>query len=382
MDKLKENFKKHLQTICLTYPTRHTASEGERFAADYIEKYFLGLGIKCRREEYPVRGWDYKEHCIKNASKNEEIPTVTVCYFSGKLDFVGKLTVLEKYEDVLEKDVKGKVCLLAFFTGDVFKNNEIAEDLEKLGALGVIFYDESTNNGLASTKICRSPFINKIAVMAVSNYGLRYLLANIEDDYSIYINAMPYDTITDNVIGYIEGGDKKAVFGAHYDAAPLIEGADDDASGVAMLLETARILRDCKSEYTIEFVAFSGEEYIAKRGTVPEGSGDYVKRHKDEVAWYFNFDSSGTTSKLMTKYTLGIGHIEKLQGIDFGREYQDATMMGDDKAFVLSGIPTIWLQAVSKEFFYHTPNDNVKSIDFNAMCDVYKEMYGLMMKLL
>ena len=382
MEQLKQNFKKHLQTICLTYPTRHTASEGERFAADYIENYFLSLGLKCRREEYPVRGWEYRTHRTENKTKKEQIPTLTVCYFSGEVNFSGKLTVIEKYEDIFKKEVREKFCLLAFFTGDVFKNNEIAEDLEKLGALGVIFYDESTNNGLASTKICRSPFINKIAVMAVSNYGLRYLLANIEDDYSIYIDAMPYDTITDNVIGYIEGGEQKAVFGAHYDAAPLIEGADDDASGVAMLLETARLLKDSKTKYTLEFVAFSGEEYIARRGTVPEGSGDYVKRHKDKVVWYFNFDSSGTTSKLLTKYVLGIGHIEKLNGIDFGREYKDATMMGDDKAFVLAGIPTVWLQAIANEFFYHTPNDNVKSIDFNAMVDVYQEMYALMLKML
>ena len=50
------------------------------------------------------------------------------------------------------------------------------------------------------------------------------------------------------------------VIGAHYDSACGTPGADDNASGVAVLLEIARCFRDCKPARTIRFVAFANEE--------------------------------------------------------------------------------------------------------------------------
>lgn len=64
-----------------------------------------------------------------------------------------------------------------------------------------------------------------------------------------------------NVIGVI-GNEKKEkiVVGAHYDVAGDQPGADDNASGVAGLLELARILSLRPISYTIEFVAYTLEE--------------------------------------------------------------------------------------------------------------------------
>ncbi len=48
--------------------------------------------------------------------------------------------------------------------------------------------------------------------------------------------------------------------GAHYDTVPGSPGADDNASGVAAILELARLLRDAKPARTIRLVAFVNEE--------------------------------------------------------------------------------------------------------------------------
>ncbi len=50
------------------------------------------------------------------------------------------------------------------------------------------------------------------------------------------------------------------VIGAHYDSPPGSPGADDNASGVAALLELARLTRDSKPGRTVRFVAFVNEE--------------------------------------------------------------------------------------------------------------------------
>ena len=50
------------------------------------------------------------------------------------------------------------------------------------------------------------------------------------------------------------------LLGAHYDGPPGSPGADDNASGVAVLLEAARLLAGTAPRRTIKFVAFTLEE--------------------------------------------------------------------------------------------------------------------------
>lgn len=55
-------------------------------------------------------------------------------------------------------------------------------------------------------------------------------------------------------------GCRKNIIGAHYDACGNQEGADDNASGVCGLLELARLLKNEKLKYRIDFVAYTNEE--------------------------------------------------------------------------------------------------------------------------
>ena len=56
--------------------------------------------------------------------------------------------------------------------------------------------------------------------------------------------------------------DEITIVGAHYDAYSELRGADDNASAVAGLLETARLIAENKTklDYGIEFVAYCLEE--------------------------------------------------------------------------------------------------------------------------
>ncbi len=53
---------------------------------------------------------------------------------------------------------------------------------------------------------------------------------------------------------------REVVVGAHYDAVDDGDGADDNASGVAVMLAAAEAVRDQEVPYTIRFVAFGAEE--------------------------------------------------------------------------------------------------------------------------
>lgn len=78
-----------------------------------------------------------------------------------------------------------------------------------------------------------------------------------------------------NVVARLPGTkfpDKMYIVGAHYDSRRN-PGADDDASGVAGLLEAARVLSARKFEYTILFIAFDFEEIGCA------GANSYAQRH-------------------------------------------------------------------------------------------------------
>lgn len=77
----------------------------------------------------------------------------------------------------------------------------------------------------------------------------------------------------------------RLIVGAHFDAVPGSPGADDNASGVAALLEAAKIYSDFYSDlapqvypqpYCVEFVAFNLEEYGMA------GSQAYVRKLKSD----------------------------------------------------------------------------------------------------
>lgn len=66
-----------------------------------------------------------------------------------------------------------------------------------------------------------------------------------------------------NIVATLQGGGSEEgmlLLGAHYDAAWGSRGADDNASGVAVLLEAARVLAPLKPDRTVQFAAFTLEE--------------------------------------------------------------------------------------------------------------------------
>ncbi|MHC4235247.1 MAG: M28 family metallopeptidase, partial [Planctomycetota bacterium] len=102
-------------------------------------------------------------------------------------------------------------------------------------------------------------------VFLFESYGLSVALEPFTYSSSTYYNvvATKLGTVFPN---------QEYVVGAHYDSVDN-PGADDDASGVALILEVARVVSQYDSEYTIRFVAFDREE----QGLY--GSNAYVDDH-------------------------------------------------------------------------------------------------------
>ena len=81
-----------------------------------------------------------------------------------------------------------------------------------------------------------------------------------------------------NIESEIRGGDEIVVIGAHYDSVTGSPGADDNATGVAAVIELAK--RFNKAKRTLRFVAFANEE-PPHFGTPAMGSLRYAQRCRE-----------------------------------------------------------------------------------------------------
>lgn len=98
--------------------------------------------------------------------------------------------------------------------------------------------------------------------------------------------------------GHAEPGGGIMVIGAHYDSVLGSPGANDNASGVAALLELARLLRQAHLRHTVRFVAFTNEEapfYFSDE----MGSRLYAKRsreRKEKIRAMISLETVGSYS--------------------------------------------------------------------------------------
>lgn len=108
-----------------------------------------------------------------------------------------------------------------------------------------------------------------------------------------------------NIIGYIQGTSAEAgiiVVGAHYDSrtndlrdgSSFAPGADDNGSGVAAVLEIARVLSTSPMRATIVFVLFSAEE-VGRQGS-KAFVRDYVLVHNLPIIGMINLDTIGSNN--------------------------------------------------------------------------------------
>ncbi len=208
-----------------------------------------------------------------------------------------------------------------------------------------------------------------------------------------------------NVVGVIEGeGDKKdevIVIGGHYDhlgfgpygsrARGRIEvhnGADDNATGTAAVIELARRYGqyDKKPKRTLVFVCFSGEE----RGLV--GSNYYVNKEPlfplEKTVAMINYDMIGWLRKgKLTIYGTGTaaafdGALESAnKGLDLDLNKVPSPFAGSDHMpFNTKKIPCMFLHTGLTDT-YHTPEDDYETLNMEGAKKVIDYSEKLIWKL-
>lgn len=198
-----------------------------------------------------------------------------------------------------------------------------------------------------------------------------------------------------NVVGIIPGvnpqwREQSVVIGAHYDhlgrgwpdvhagdEGKIHPGADDNASGVAVLLELARKLaRNWRPQRTVVFTAFTGEEAgrLGSRHYVRQASAYPAK----QVIGIVNLDTVG---RLRDQPLLVLGggsasewpHIFRgvgfVTGIPVKTVQAQAIASSDQQSFLDIGVPAVHLLS-TPHGDYHRPTDTADKIDAEGLIKV------------
>ncbi|MDP2188929.1 MAG: M28 family peptidase [Sphingobacteriaceae bacterium] len=190
-----------------------------------------------------------------------------------------------------------------------------------------------------------------------------------------------------NVIGYLEGSsnpDSVLVICAHYDhlgrmGSTLFPGANDNASGTALLLDLARHYSRPENTpaYSLLFIAFGAEE----AGLV--GSTYYVNNPilpLNRISLVLNLDlMAGGSQGLMMVNALknpaayqALDSLNKAHSLLSSIQKRDNAANSDHYPFSQKGVPAVFLYTMGDVTAYHDPNDRAEKLQLQHYPAVFE----------
>jgi Zn-dependent M28 family amino/carboxypeptidase len=218
-----------------------------------------------------------------------------------------------------------------------------------------------------------------------------------------------------------EQPDRVIVVGAHYDTVVGSPGADDNASGVAVLLEVARLHAETRFRKTVRFVAFTLEEppffrsrymgsriytyWLKERGDQIEAmvcleSVGYYSREPGSqsfpfpVFWlrwrypttgnFITIVSNDDSQPLQTQVRDGlVAHMDLPVETYAGPWWIPGVDWSDHGSFWNEGYPAVMLTdtALFRNPHYHRPTDLPTTLDYRAMSELVRGLAGALVTL-
>ena len=371
--------KQHMETLCETIGARPTGSAKNKAAVDYAFAEFQKYGLKVRKQEFECIDWINSGATLLIDGSN--VPVQAAEYALGcdvEADFVGIDTV----DTLRESDLSGKIVVLY---GDLCKeplmpknfqfwnpdeHKRIIGLLEEKNPIAIITVSPVPNVPMS---IIQDGDFN-IPCGIVCGNALEVFLHFSERKAKLTIRTERIPTTSHNVIATYGNGSEKICFSAHIDTKPNTPGALDNASGVAVLLALASSISENEYPFQVEFVLLNGEDYYSTPGEIVYMSGltpNYIRSiNVDGVGLKGSATSISFYECPQELETRIIQSANKIGGI----EQIEPWPMGDHMIFATVGIPAVAITACNIfgmfETVIHTPDDNVKNIDFDILNNV------------
>jgi aminopeptidase YwaD len=387
-----------------SFGSRVPGTEGDKKSIEYMSKQFAELGLKVEYDVFKAPSFVERESkIILEHPQRKEFKARAMLFstptppegIKGEVVYAN----LCRKEDLANLDVKDKIVAFSR-TRDKDAFWEEAKNAAEKGAKAIIMIDYNPWIFTATLETgyfdIEKRFLpiepNPIPAVTIPSYDGKYLLDQIskgKTEITLIVDVRNEEKETKNVRAVIEGNkraDEKILVIAHRDTANT-PGANDNASGLATLLELARILPQYHLDRTVELMAVGAEEELGSLG-----SYNYCKMHKDElekIKAVINVDMVAVGSKLKV-ITEGIWPdkgalktskeinellIEEASHLNYFLEYGTCSFATSDEGrFIDAGVPASWLWKPDDPYYHSTEDtpDKVNPNDLKVVCDIVK----------
>ena len=333
---------------------RPAASERAVQAAAYIKAQFEACGLTVAEHRFPMLAFDEKATRLETVGSAVNLPASALLYspsghLTAQVVAVPEPGLAADFERV---DLKGRIALVK--RGGIWLR-EKALAAARASASAVLIYNLESAPFLGTL---RGPV--PIPALALSGQTGAELLALIaKGPLTLRLDS---ETVIEprtgvNLVATRPGASPRTlVFGAHYDSVTNSSGANDNASGTAVLLELARVLAKDPRHETLQFIAFDGEE----EGLL--GSTAYVealpRAQRKAIQAMINFDELGAgdspyafdgDAQLVRKAT------QAAQRLGRQAMREDSGNGSDHAPFREADVPILFIYRADNLF--HTPQD-------------------------
>lgn len=398
---------------------REAGTVGERKAAEFIKTQMMEIGLQPMFgnsylqpfEFYGERALGPDNFLIINNRPfkvNEEVfvlPNTANANITSNAVYVGFGMERPEHNDYKGlTNLDGKIFFMEMFLPEILEDNARSQSPEVMyekietavtkGASAIIFVNTASWRNDPNTRLNQTLDLARIPIMFAKKEVFNFWRENASDKLVFLSADIARETFTAvNVAGYLNNNaEHTVVIGGHYDhlgyggsssraphARAIHYGADDNASGVAGVLEAARKLStsDLKSNNYI-FVGFSAEEkgLLGSRHFTNSDAYDM-----DKINYMFNFDMIGRVEN--RKITLiGTGTspvwestIDGWESNAFDIQKNPGGVGGSDHThFYLKNIPVLfYFTGIHDD--YHKPGDTPEKINFDGMVDILSLAY-------
>jgi Zn-dependent M28 family amino/carboxypeptidase len=259
--------------------------------------------------------------------------------------------------DFASVDVKGAIAIVR--RGEI-RFLQKAQNAAAAGAIALVIVNTQSNN-FSGTLGGDA----KIPVLALSgDLGAPLLERARRNRLKVTLNVNTRQGLVTghNVIAHLKGVTQPSVLlGGHYDSVLGSPGANDNASGTAVVLEIARNLAGTSLARQAWFLAFDGEEdgLHGSRAFVREAEPQFLSGLKGML----NFDMVGVND------TLRVGGTSSLTALAQTADRSISNFLGaaggsDHASFAAASVPVLFFYR-GQEPNYHSPND--KQVDPNLL---------------
>jgi len=379
---------------------RGYVGNGDKLAADYIRNEFKEIGLKSFSKNYtqsfttPVNTFPNKLTLKLNGK--ELIPGEDYLVSPGSPSVKGTFDVVKlSAADIIDSNVfKNKLANATgkFIVVEAFDRNEFTdtENTHIQNAIGFLTYHR--NNPASGTVILTQ---NKLTWSGATSVNLKPTFTVNADAFDTEILNIEVDVKnrfhknykTQNLVGYVEGEntDSLIVLVAHYDhlgmmgEGAIFNGANDNASGVAMLLSMAKYYAVHKPKYTTAFIAFGAEEL----GIL---GAKYFTEHPlfelSKIKFLINFDLAGTGEEGIQVVNGSVykNRFKRLKQINTEHQLladvkiRGAACNSDHCMFDKKGVPNFFIYTLGGISAYHDIYDRPETLPLTAFNEYYQLM--------